>query len=58
METGCTTKAAEAALQSLMGGGQDTGKPVTLPHDASVGKPRDSQEENGSGNGIFCGGEL
>ena len=41
------------ALQSLMGGGQDTGKPVTLPHDASVGKPRDSQEENGSGNGFF-----
>lgn len=41
------------ALQSLMGGGRDTGKPVTLPHDASVGKPRDSQEENGSGNGFF-----
>ena len=39
METGCTTKAAEAPCSPLMGGGQDTGKPVTLPHDASVGKP-------------------
>ena len=41
------------ALDALIHGGQDNGKPVTLPHDASVARPRDSREPNGSGNGFF-----
>lgn len=28
---------------------QDSGKPVTLPHDASVARPRDAGEPNGEG---------
>lgn len=41
------------ALDALMQKGQNTGKPVTLPHDASVGKPRDGKAVNGSGNGFL-----
>lgn len=41
------------ALDALIHGGQDNGKPVTLPHDASVARPRDSREPNGSGNGFL-----
>ena len=41
------------ALDALIQKGQNTGKPVTLPHDASVGKPRDGKALNGSGNGFF-----
>lgn len=44
---------AGGALQSLVGGGAGAEKNVTLPHDASVGRPRNPQEPNGSGNGFF-----
>ncbi len=36
-----------------MFGGEGEREPVTLPHDASIERERDSEEENGSGNGFF-----
>lgn len=34
-------------------GGENTAKQVNLPHDASIARPRNPQEPNGSGNGFF-----
>ena len=36
-----------------MAGGNNTAKQVTLPHDASIGRERNPEEPNGSGNGFF-----
>lgn len=33
--------------------GNNTAKQVTLPHDASIGRERNPEEPNGSGNGFF-----
>ena len=41
-----------SSLEALVGSGTEP-KEVTLPHDASVGKIRNSEEPNGSGNGFF-----
>ena len=41
------------ALASILGGGGEPPKPVTLPHDASVLLPRDANEPGGAGNGYF-----
>lgn len=41
-----------SSLEALMGG-EKTVKTVTLPHDASIGKERNPEEPNGSGNGFF-----
>lgn len=44
---------AGGSLQSLVGGGSNAEQSVILPHDASIGRPRNPQEPNGSGNGFF-----
>ena len=36
-----------------LAGGNNTAKQVTLPHDASIGRERNPEEPNGSGNGFF-----
>ena len=41
-----------SSLEALAGGDR-AGKMVTLPHDASIGKERNPEEPNGSGNGFF-----
>ena len=41
-----------SSLEALMSGDKDV-KMVTLPHDASIGKERNPEEPNGSGNGFF-----
>lgn len=41
-----------SSLEALAGGDR-AGKMVTLPHDASIGKERNPEESNGSGNGFF-----
>ncbi|MCC8102767.1 MAG: DUF4982 domain-containing protein [Clostridiales bacterium] len=48
----CFSLGGGSALESLFGGGSDT-KQVTLPHDASIERPRNPEESNGSGNGFF-----
>lgn len=42
-----------SALEGLVQGSGAVVKNVTLPHDASVEKPRNPKEPNGSGNGFF-----
>lgn len=44
---------AGGSLQALVGGSKEESYPVTLPHDASIRRPRNPQEPNGSGNGFF-----
>lgn len=39
-------------FQTLVGGNEDT-QTVTLPHDASIRRPRNPEEPNGAGNGFF-----
>ena len=36
-----------------LAGGNNTAKQVTLPHDESIGRERNPEEPNGSGNGFF-----
>ena len=41
------------ALQSLMGGGRDTGKPVTLPHDALWESPATARRKTAAETGFL-----
>lgn len=40
-------------LPGCIGWGKQHAKQVTLPHDASIGRERNPEEPNGSGNGFF-----
>ena len=42
-----------SAMGAMSGGTAHQGIPITLPHDASVWKERDPQEDNGRGNGFY-----
>lgn len=46
------TVGSESSLDALAGG-NNMAKQVTLPHDASIGRERNPEEPNGSGNGFF-----
>ncbi len=46
------TVGSGSSLDALAGG-NNMAKQVTLPHDASIGRERNPEEPNGSGNGFF-----
>ena len=46
------TVGSVSSLDALAGG-NNMAKQVTLPHDASIGRERNPEEPNGSGNGFF-----
>ncbi len=48
-----TFQIGSAGSFALLTGGPSGAKKVTLPHDASIGRERNPEEPNGSGNGFF-----